>query len=59
MTQYVPKFKCKYCGETKESTVNGDVGLFIPCDCKESRAERDRDHYLMMERRKAARRQNK
>jgi hypothetical protein len=59
VTQYVPTFKCKYCGETKESIVNGDQGIFVPCDCEESRKQRDQDHYLMMERRKAAKRQSK
>ena len=56
MSQYVPSFKCKYCGETKDSMVNGDLGLFIPCDCEEARKQRDQDHYLQMERRKQARR---
>ena len=56
MTQFVPSFKCKYCGETKDSIVDGELGLFIPCDCAEARTQRDRDHYLDMELRKVARR---
>lgn len=53
---YVPKFTCEYCGETKDSTVCGEEGLFVPCQCKEARDQRDQDHYLQMERRKQARR---
>ena len=56
---YVPSFKCKYCGESSEAQINGPTGLFVPCQCKEARAERDREHYLEMERRKQARRTNK
>lgn len=58
-TPYVPKFRCEYCGEDKEATVCGEEGLFIPCQCKEAREGRDRDHYLEMERRKQARRQQR
>jgi len=55
-TPYVPKFRCEYCGETKDAIVEGEQGIFIPCQCKEAKEGRDRDHYLAMERRKQARR---
>lgn len=56
---YVPKFRCEYCGEEKDSTVCGEEGLFVPCQCKEAREGRDRDHYLQMEARKRARREQR
>ena len=60
MPQFVPKFKCEYCGEFKSSIVlNGQEGLFVPCQCEEYRKNRARDHYIEMERRKQARRQNR
>jgi hypothetical protein len=55
-TPYVPKFHCDYCGKDKEAIVEGEQGVFIPCQCKESREGRDRDHYLRMEAKKRARR---
>lgn len=58
MLQYVPSFTCKYCGESKDSFVQGEVGVFIPCQCEESRKQRDQDHYREMERRKQLRRKN-
>lgn len=59
MQQYVPKFVCKYCGESKPSVVNGDQGFFVPCDCEESRKQRDIDHWIEQERKKQARRGNR
>lgn len=56
---YVPTFKCEYCGEHKQPTFSGTDGVFVPCQCKEARANRDRAHYLEMERRKQAKRRSK
>ena len=53
---YVPEFTCAHCGETKASQVSGDQGMFIPCDCKESRDAWEREHRATMERRKKLRR---
>ena len=61
MKPYTPTFVCEYCG--KENTAYADLdkgqGLFVPCQCKEARANRDRQHYLEMERRKQARRRQR
>ena len=59
MQSYVPKFRCEYCGEEKSAVVNGNQGLFVPCDCKEARQKREQAHWIEMERRKQWRRQNK
>lgn len=57
--QFVPSFRCQYCGETKEAFVDGEEGVFVPCDCEEARGKRDRAHWEEMERRKQLRRQNR
>jgi hypothetical protein len=56
MIPYIPHFVCEYCGESKSSVVNGEIGYFIPCQCKESKEKRDQDHYMKMELRKKAKR---
>lgn len=57
---YIPQFKCTYCGEYTAAQITGEgQGLFVPCSCKEAREQRDREHYIEMERRKQARRRNK
>lgn len=53
---YVPKFKCKYCGEERSAQVNGDQGLLTMCGCKESRDAWEREHRAEMERRKRLKR---
>lgn len=57
--QYVPSFRCKYCGESKAAVVNGEEGVFVPCNCEEARTKRDRAHWEEVERRKQLRRQNR
>ena len=56
MTQFVPSFTCKYCGESKASVVQGDAGYFVPCQCKEAREKQDQEHYRAMELKKKLRR---
>jgi hypothetical protein len=55
MTPYTPAFKCEYCGVLTSSQVFGEEGIFVPCQCDASRQNRDRDHYINMERKKRAR----
>ena len=53
---YTPTFICKYCGNyNKAFMIGSDRGVFTPCQCEESRKNRDREHYLQMERKKALR----
>lgn len=56
MTQYVPKFRCEYCGDERDSYVQGEEGVFVPCQSKECQQKRDQEHYLRMEQRKRVRR---
>lgn len=56
MDVFKPSFKCKHCGNVVSSYVNGDQGLLVPCDCEESRKQREFEHRMEMERRKRARR---
>ena len=53
---FTPSFTCEFCGEVVSAEVEGDAGMFVPCQCKKARDERDRQHYLEMERRKQQRR---
>lgn len=57
--QYVPSFRCEHCGEMKEAFVDGEEGVFVPCDCKEARENRERDHWEAIERRKQLRRKHR
>ena len=54
---YTPTFKCPHCGSVRSSHVSSPTqALFIPCDCAESRRQRELDHRAEIERRKRARR---
>jgi hypothetical protein len=54
---YIPSFKCPHCGEVRQAQIFGPgEGLFVMCDCKESRDEWERKHRIEMERRKNAER---
>lgn len=54
---YIPKFKCPYCKTEKSSFLSSaEEGLFIPCDCEESRKAMEHQHRVEMERRKQLRR---
>lgn len=53
---YVPVFKCEFCGKERAAQVNGDIGLLVMCDCKESREDWERKHRAEMERRKRLKR---
>lgn len=59
MQPFVPKFKCEYCGEEKAAYVEGEAGMFVPCDSKECREKRERAHWEEIERRKQWRRRNR
>ena len=53
---YIPSFTCKHCGLSKEASDLRGSPIFVPCDCKEAREEREYEHRVAMERRKQRKR---